>query len=80
MSTLLIIVGAMGLAIYMLYVWNPSDAALHYALIALIIVGTALAFALAALYLTKGVEHQKGLNNYERGLTVFKLFPTLVLR
>jgi len=60
-STLLIIVGAMGLVIYTLYVWNPSDAALRYALIALIIVGGLLAIVLAVLYFTKGVEHQGGI-------------------
>jgi hypothetical protein len=58
-STLLIIVGAIGLVIYMLYVWNPSDAALRYALIALIIVGGLLAVILAALYLTGEVEQSR---------------------
>ena len=49
----------MGLVIYTLYVWNPSDAALRYALIALIIVGGLLAIVLAVLYFTKGVEQSR---------------------
>jgi uncharacterized membrane-anchored protein YitT (DUF2179 family) len=59
-STLLIIVGAMGLAVYLLYMWNLNNIVLHYALLALIIAGGFLAFILAALYLTKGVEPQGG--------------------
>jgi uncharacterized membrane protein len=79
-STLLIIVGLVGLVVYMLYLKNLSNAVLRYAIISLAIVGISLAFILAILYLTRGVEHQGGLNNHERGLTVFKLSPTLVLK
>jgi uncharacterized membrane protein len=79
-STLLIVIGFVGLVLYLLYLKNPSNVALYYALIALIIVGVLLALVLAMLYFTKGVEHQGGLNGYERGLTVFKLFRTLVLK
>jgi Na+/proline symporter len=67
-STLLIVIGFVGLVLYLLYLKNPN-VALYYALIALIIVGVLLALALAMLYFTRGVEHQGGLKGYERGLT-----------
>lgn len=70
-STLLIVIGFVGLVLYLLYLKNPSNVALYYALIALIIVGVLLALVLAMLYFTKGVEHQGGLNGYERGQRTF---------
>jgi hypothetical protein len=60
-STLLIVVGTTGLIIYALYLENPNNIALHYTLIALVVVGELLAFTLAILYLTGRVEHQGGI-------------------
>jgi hypothetical protein len=60
-STLLIVIGFVGLVLYLTYLENPHNVALYYALIALIIVGGLLAVILAALYLTKGIEHQGGI-------------------
>jgi len=57
----LIIVGAIGLAVYLLYMWNLNNIILHYALLVLIITGGFLALILAVLYLTKGVEPQVGI-------------------
>jgi membrane protein YdbS with pleckstrin-like domain len=70
-STLLIIIGAVGLLTYLLYLRGPGNAILYYALIALMVLGIFLALTLATLYLTREVEYQKGLNNYEHGLTYF---------
>jgi uncharacterized membrane protein len=60
-STLLIVVGITGLIIYALYLENPNNIALHYTLIAFMILGIFLALTLAALYFTRGVEHQGGI-------------------
>jgi hypothetical protein len=67
LSTLLIMIGTIGLVMYLLYMRNLNNATLYYPLIALIISGGFLAIVLATLYLTRGVEHQGGLNGYERG-------------
>jgi disulfide bond formation protein DsbB len=60
-SILLIMVGAVGLIVYLLYLRNPSNAVFRYALLTLIVMGMSLAIVLAALYLTGE------LNNHERG-------------
>jgi uncharacterized RDD family membrane protein YckC len=61
LSTLLIMIGTIGLVMYLLYMRNPNDVTLYYALTVLIISGGSLAIVLAALYLTKGIEHQGGI-------------------
>jgi Zn-dependent protease with chaperone function len=60
LSTLLIMIGTIGLVMYLLYMRNPNNAT-YYALTVLIISGGFLAIVLAALYLTKGVEPQGGI-------------------
>lgn len=55
-STLLIVIviGFVGLVLYLRYLKHPHNVALYYALISLFIVGAIF----AALYLTKRVEHR----------------------
>lgn len=60
-STLLIVIGFVGLILYLTYLENPNNVALYYVLIALIIVGGLLAVILAVSYFTRGVEHQGGI-------------------